>query len=241
MTFQPTEIPGCVVVRPQRHADARGHFARTWDGAAFARLGLTAEVDQCSVSFNERAGTLRGMHFQIAPHEEAKLVRCTRGALFDVCLDLRPDSPTYRQWHGEALTADNGVALFVPEGCAHGFLTLEDATEAFYMISAPYAPDAGRVMNWSGWIEKQSRKIAMHRIPRALRVGVRGSSISTGGWSTRITSRIIPTQNNHPAHPTDSARPGRRTTRKAVAAVRNATVDPTSSHSSPNSRATAAA
>ena len=87
-------------------------------------------MDQCSVSFNERAGTLRGMHFQIAPHEEAKLVRCTRGALFDVCLDLRPDSPTYRQWHGEALTADNGVALFVPEGCAHGFLTLEDATEA---------------------------------------------------------------------------------------------------------------
>ena len=144
MYLVPTEIPGCVVVRPQRHADARGHFARTWDGAAFARLGLTAEVDQCSVSFNERAGTLRGMHFQIAPHEEAKLVRCTRGALFDVCLDLRPDSPTYRQWHGETLTADNGVALFVPEGCAHGFLTLEDATEAFYMISAAYAPDAGR-------------------------------------------------------------------------------------------------
>ena len=144
MTFEPTAISGCVVVRPERHADDRGHFARTWDGAELAAAGLTPTVAQCSVSFNARAGTLRGMHFQAAPHAEAKLVRCTRGALFDVCLDLRPDSPTFRQWHGETLTADDGVALYVPEGCAHGFLTLADATEAFYMISAPYVPDAGR-------------------------------------------------------------------------------------------------
>lgn len=144
MHVEPTAIPGCVVVRPERVEDERGHFARTWDGALFDRLGLTPEVAQCSVSYNHVAGTLRGMHFQAAPHEEAKLVRCTRGAIWDVCLDLRPASPTYRRWHGETLTAENGVALYVPEGCAHGFLTLADASEVFYTISAPYVPEAGR-------------------------------------------------------------------------------------------------
>jgi len=144
MIIEPTRIAGCAVVRPERHADARGHFARTWDGAELAAVGLNPAVSQCSVSYNHVAGTLRGMHYQAAPHAEAKLVRCTRGAIFDVCLDLRPDSETFRQWHGETLTAENGVALVVPEGCAHGFLTLEDASEVFYMISAPYAPDAGR-------------------------------------------------------------------------------------------------
>ena len=149
MIFDPTPISGCVVVRQERHADDRGYFARTWDGAELARHGLTAEVAQCSVSFNHSRGTLRGMHYQAAPHAEAKLVRCTRGALFDVCLDLRPDSPTFRQWYGETLTADNGAALFVPEGCAHGFLTLEDETEVFYTISAPYVPEAGRGVRWN--------------------------------------------------------------------------------------------
>ncbi|WP_420457005.1 dTDP-4-dehydrorhamnose 3,5-epimerase family protein [Rubrivirga sp.] len=144
MYLAPTDIPGCVVVRPERHADGRGHFARTWDGAVFAAAGLPTTVAQCSASFSERAGTLRGMHWQVAPHAEAKLVRCTRGAVFDVCLDLRPDSPTFRRWHGETLTADNGVSLLVPEGCAHGCLTLEDATEVLYMISAPFVPEAAR-------------------------------------------------------------------------------------------------
>ena len=144
MRIDPTDIPGCVVVHPERHEDERGHFARTWDGALFAHFGLNPEVAQCSVSFNRLGGTLRGMHYQAAPHEEAKLVRCTRGVIWDVCLDLRPDSPTFHRWHGEALTADNGVALYVPEGCAHGFLTLDDESEAFYMISAPYVPEAGR-------------------------------------------------------------------------------------------------
>ena len=144
MLFEPTDIPGCVVVRPERHADDRGHFARTWDGEAFAAHGLSPAVAQCSVSFNAARGTLRGMHYQAAPHAEAKLVRCTRGALYDVCLDLRPDSPTFRRWTATTLTADNGAALYVPEGCAHGFLTLADDTEAFYTISAPYVPDAGR-------------------------------------------------------------------------------------------------
>ena len=148
MHFVPTDIEGCVVVRPERHEDARGHFARTWDGAELAAAGVDPAVAQCSVSYNHTAGTLRGMHFQAAPHAESKLVRCTRGAVFDVCLDLRAGSPTFRRWHGETLSAENGVALVVPEGCAHGFLTLEDATEVFYMISAPYAPDAGRGVRW---------------------------------------------------------------------------------------------
>ena len=144
MQFDLTPIPGCVVVRPERHADTRGYFARTWDGDDLGAAGLNPTVAQCSTSFNHARGTLRGMHYQAAPHEEAKLVRCTRGAVFDVCLDLRPDSPTFRRWHSEALSAENGVALYVPEGCAHGFLTLEDASEVFYTITAPYVPEAGR-------------------------------------------------------------------------------------------------
>ena len=148
MRFEPTAIAGCVVVHPQRHVDDRGHFARTWDGAELEAAGLAGGLSQCSASFNHAAGTLRGMHLQDAPHAEAKLVRCTRGAVWDVCLDLRPGSPTFRQWHGETLTADAGTALYVPEGCAHGFLTLEDATEVFYMISTPYVPEAGRGVRW---------------------------------------------------------------------------------------------
>ena len=144
MRFEPTDIPGCVIVRQERHADARGHFARTWDGDAFAAHGLAATVVQCSVSFNAARGTLRGMHLQAAPHAEAKLVRCTRGALYDVCLDLRPASPTHGRWTAATLTAENGDALYVPEGCAHGFLTLADDTEAFYTMSAPYVLEAAR-------------------------------------------------------------------------------------------------
>jgi dTDP-4-dehydrorhamnose 3,5-epimerase len=144
MLVEPTEIEGCVVVRPVRHADARGYFARTWEPDALAVHGVNTVVAQCSVSFNPVRGTLRGMHFQAAPHEESKLVRCTRGAVYDVCLDLRPGSATYRQWVGETLSAENGHALVIPEGCAHGFLTLEDESEVFYMISAPYVPEAAR-------------------------------------------------------------------------------------------------
>lgn len=148
MRIESTPIRGCVVVRPERHADERGYFARTWDRALFDTLGLTIGIAQCSTSFSEREGTLRGMHYQAAPHEEAKLVRCTRGAIWDVCLDLRPDSPTHRQWHAETLSADNGVALYIPEGCAHGHLTLTSASEVFYMISVPHMPEAGRGVRW---------------------------------------------------------------------------------------------
>ena len=144
MRIERTNISGIVILQPKRFGDQRGYFSESWNYRTLSEADLCYEFVQDNHSVSSVVGTVRGLHFQTAPHAEAKLVRCTRGALFDVCLDLRPDSPTYRQWHGEALTADNGVALFVPEGCAHGFLTLEDATEAFYMISAPYAPDAGR-------------------------------------------------------------------------------------------------
>ncbi|HYE96016.1 MAG TPA: dTDP-4-dehydrorhamnose 3,5-epimerase [Rubricoccaceae bacterium] len=148
MHFEPTEIPGVVVVRPARHADERGFFARAWDGDAFAAHGLNPAVAQCSLSFNEKAGTLRGMHYQEAPHAEAKLVRCIRGAIYDVALDLRPDSPTFTRWVGVELSAENSLGLYIPEGCAHGFLTLEDASEVFYMISVPHAPEAARGVRW---------------------------------------------------------------------------------------------
>ena len=148
MIFEPTPIPGCFVVRPERHADERGYFARTWAPDELAAHGLSTTIAQCSTSFSARRGTLRGMHYQAAPHAEAKLVRCTRGGIWDVCLDLRPDSPTFRRWHAETLTAANGVALYVPEGCAHGHLTLEPDTEVSYTISAPYVAEAGRGVRW---------------------------------------------------------------------------------------------
>ena len=148
MTFQNTKISGCTLVLPTWHEDERGGFARTWDGDVFARHGLAEGVTQCSVSRNRRRGTLRGMHYQVAPHEEAKLVRCTRGAIYDVCLDLREGSETFRQWTAAELTEANGHALYVPPGCAHWFLTLADETEVFYMISGAYAPEATRGVRW---------------------------------------------------------------------------------------------
>ena len=149
MQFQPTPIPGVVVVRPKRFEDERGFFARAWAKEAFEEQGLNTSLVQCSSSSNAKKGTLRGMHNQVAPHAEAKFVRCVRGALYDVALDLRPDSPTFKQWFGIELTAENGNALYIPEGCAHGFLTLEDATDVFYMITAPYAPDASRGVRYN--------------------------------------------------------------------------------------------
>ena len=144
MHFQPAPIPGVVVVRPERFEDERGYFARAWAKDAFEEQGLNTSIVQCSSSYNTKKGTLRGMHYQPAPHAEAKFVRCTRGAIYDVTVDIRPDSPTFKQWFGIELTAENGVALYIPEGCAHGFLTLEDATDVFYMITAPYTPEASR-------------------------------------------------------------------------------------------------
>jgi dTDP-4-dehydrorhamnose 3,5-epimerase len=146
--FIETPVAGALVVEPQPIEDGRGFFARTFSRADFSARGLDARVDQCSASFNARAGTLRGMHYQAAPHGEVKLVRCTRGAIFDVAVDLRPESPTYLRWAGVELSADDGRALYVPHGCAHGFQTLVDAAEVLYQISTPYVPAAARGVRW---------------------------------------------------------------------------------------------
>ena len=148
MIIEKTSLDGVRVVELERLEDERGFFARTWDPGEFEREGLNPCLAQCSISFNPSRGTLRGMHYQAAPHEEAKLVRCTAGAIFDVALDLRSESLTFRRWFGTTLSAENRRALYIPEGCAHGFLTLEDATEVLYQISAFYAPDAARGVRW---------------------------------------------------------------------------------------------
>jgi dTDP-4-dehydrorhamnose 3,5-epimerase len=144
MTFRETEIAGVWVVEPERFEDDRGFFARTWDVEEFRERGLSDRFVQASISFNRRRGTLRGMHYQAAPHEEAKLVRCTAGAIFDVAIDLRPGSETFTGWTGVDLSEENRRALYVPEGCAHGFLTLTDDVEIAYQISVPHAPEAAR-------------------------------------------------------------------------------------------------
>jgi dTDP-4-dehydrorhamnose 3,5-epimerase len=144
MIFRETAIAGVWVVEPERHEDERGFFARTWDSSEFAARGLSGRVVQCSVSYNRRRGTLRGLHYQVAPHEEAKLVRCTLGAVFDVAVDLRPGSTTLCDWVGVDLSAENRRALYVPEGCAHGFLTLADDSEVSYQMSEFHAPEAAR-------------------------------------------------------------------------------------------------
>jgi dTDP-4-dehydrorhamnose 3,5-epimerase len=148
MNFRETAIEGVWLVEPERYEDERGFFARTWDAEEFERRGLSGRFVQASISFNRRRGTLRGMHFQDAPHEEAKLVRCTSGSIFDVAVDLRTGSPTHRRWVGAELSAENRLALYVPEGCAHGFLTLTDDAEIAYEISAFHAPDAARGVRW---------------------------------------------------------------------------------------------
>ena len=148
MKFTETRLPGAFVIEIEPIEDERGFFARSWCAREFAARGLNACLAQCDISFNTRKGILRGMHYQAKPHEEAKLVRCTRGALYDVALDLRPDSPTYKSWVGVELTAENRKMLYIPEGCAHGFQTLEPETEVFYQMSACYAPGAARGVRW---------------------------------------------------------------------------------------------
>lgn len=149
MRFSPTPIPGAVVVEPEPRADERGFFARTFCVEEFRAHNLNPRLVQCSVSFNRRRGTLRGMHWQAAPREEAKLVRCSHGAIFDVIVDLRPDSPSFRRWFSVELSAANRLMLHVPEGVAHGFLTLADDTEVFYQMSEHYAPECARGARWN--------------------------------------------------------------------------------------------
>jgi dTDP-4-dehydrorhamnose 3,5-epimerase len=149
MRFTETKLPGAFVLEIEKLHDERGYFARWWAAEEFTARGLDGNLSQCSVSFNHRRGTLRGMHFQVAPYAETKIVRCTRGSLFDVMIDLRPGSPTFKQWVGEKLTPDNGKMLYIPKGFAHGFQTLEDNTEISYSISQPYAPHSARGVRWN--------------------------------------------------------------------------------------------
>ena len=148
MIFNQTKLDGAYIIDLDRHEDERGFFARTWCHQEFSDHGLNADIAQTSISFNKHAGTLRGMHFQIEPYEETKLVRCTRGALHDVIIDLRTGSPNYKQWTAVELSADNYRMLYIPAGFAHGFITLEDNTEATYMISDPYVPDSASGIRW---------------------------------------------------------------------------------------------
>jgi dTDP-4-dehydrorhamnose 3,5-epimerase len=148
MIFRETPLAGAWVLEPERFEDERGFFARTWCRRDFEARGLDSGIAQCSVSWNHRRGTLRGLHLQAAPHEEVKLVRVTRGAVWDVIVDLRPESSTFKRHFGITLSAENRHELYIPKGMAHGFQTLEDGTEVFYQISEFYAPDSARGYRW---------------------------------------------------------------------------------------------
>jgi dTDP-4-dehydrorhamnose 3,5-epimerase len=144
MKFTETALSGCYVIDLERIGDDRGFFARGWCSKEFEAIGLSPRICQANVSYNNARGTLRGLHYQLAPHGEAKLVRCTQGAVFDVAVDLRAESPTFRQWFGLELSSENRRMLYIPESFGHGFLTLEDDTEAYYLVSEFYTPEAER-------------------------------------------------------------------------------------------------
>jgi dTDP-4-dehydrorhamnose 3,5-epimerase len=146
--FEETRLPGAFVVDLERREDARGFFARAWCANEFAEHGLVNRLVQANLSWNPRRATLRGMHFQAAPHAETKLVRCTQGAILDVIIDLRPESETYKEWIGVELTAENRRALFVPKGFAHGYQTLVPDCEVFYQVSEFYTPSAEGGVRW---------------------------------------------------------------------------------------------
>lgn len=149
MIFRKTAIEGVWEALPEPVYDNRGCFARIACDKEFADNGLLGGFTQCSFSWNKQKGTLRGMHFQIEPYGEHKLVRCTHGAIYDVVVDLRPDSPTYRKWHGQELTHENRIGMYLSPGIAHGFITLKPDTEVLYMMREPYQPGAGSGVNWA--------------------------------------------------------------------------------------------
>lgn len=148
MRFLETSLKGAWVIELDKLGDERGWFARTFDDEEFRAHGLNAAVVQCNASFNSREGTLRGMHYQAAPHGESKLVRCVRGAIFDVAVDLRTDAPTYCSWHGVQLSAENRLAFYIPAGLAHGFQTLTEDCEVLYQMGHPYVPESARGVRW---------------------------------------------------------------------------------------------
>jgi dTDP-4-dehydrorhamnose 3,5-epimerase len=148
MIFEEMKIKGVFVIEPELIEDERGFFACSWSRSEFEQRGLNPRMLQCNISFNFKRGTVRGMHYQQMPHEEAKLVRCTRGAMFDVAVDLRSESATRYQWVAAELTADNRRMLYIPEGFAHGYQTLVDGTEIFYQMSETYHPESARGVRW---------------------------------------------------------------------------------------------
>ena len=148
MIFEETQLPGSYLIEPQRIDDERGFFARTWCEREFHARGLDDKIVQCNISFNKKKGTLRGMHYQVHPHAETKLIRCTKGVIYDVIADLRVGSPTFMRHVAVVLSAENRRLLYVPKGFAHGFQTLEDDTEVFYQMSEFYTPAASRGFRW---------------------------------------------------------------------------------------------
>jgi dTDP-4-dehydrorhamnose 3,5-epimerase len=169
MRFQQTPLSGVWVIELDLLGDERGWFARTFDEEEFRSRGLSPAVVQCNASFNAEGDTLRGMHYQADPHGEPKLVRCVRGSIYDVALDLRPDSPTYLAWHGVELSAENRLAFYIPAGLAHGFQTLQENCEVLYQMGAPYVPEAARGVRWDdpafaiSWPEPQGERIIAER------------------------------------------------------------------------------
>ena len=149
MILTEAALAGVYTIDVELKADERGFFARVWDADALAAEGLDTRVSQSSIAYNHRAGTLRGLHLQLPPHAETKLVRCTRGAIYDVVVDIRPDSGTYLRWLGVELTDENRRTLYVPGGFAHGYQTLVDATEVWYQMSVPYAPGSADGLRWN--------------------------------------------------------------------------------------------
>lgn len=149
MKFIETRLKGAFIIEPEKLEDERGFFARTFCEKEFGEWGLNPKIVQCNISLNKMKGTLRGMHYQVYPHEEAKLVRCTKGAIYDVIIDLRSDSPTFKKWLALDLTAENLRMLYVPEGFAHGFQTIEDDSEVFYQMSEFYYPESARGIRWN--------------------------------------------------------------------------------------------
>lgn len=149
MIFTETKLPGAFIIEPDKFEDERGLFSRIWSQSDFDAHGLTSRFVESNASLSLKAGTLRGMHYQTAPHAQAKLVRCTRGSIYDVMIDLRIDSPTFKQWDGVELSAENRLLLYVPEGFAHGFQTLSDNAEVFYQVSDFYHPESARGVRWN--------------------------------------------------------------------------------------------
>ena len=149
MIFMETPLRGAYVIEVEKHEDERGFFARSWCVREFSSKDLDTQLVQCNVSFNKRKGTLRGLHYQVPPHAETKVVRCTKGVLYDVIVDLRAESPTFLKWFGVELTARNYRMLYIPKRFGQGFQTLEDGTEIFYQMSDFYAPHAARGIRWN--------------------------------------------------------------------------------------------